>query len=105
MTVGCLEALAILWPRIAMNLWEIKTIARHVLCLEAVSSNGMHHEDDGPTSDHGAASERPIRPLDANNRPQDDGPPDLEQLFEWGDLAGVDNFVVDNMFVDPPYTL
>ena len=56
MTVGCLEALAKLWPRIAMILWEIKTTARHVLCLEAASSNGMHHQDDGPASDHGAAS-------------------------------------------------
>lgn len=38
MTIGCLRALGEVWPRIARNLQELQTIARHALGLEEVNS-------------------------------------------------------------------
>lgn len=50
MAIGCLNALAELWPRTARNVREIQTIAHHVLGLwsKAVNNNGTPMSSEVP---------------------------------------------------------
>jgi hypothetical protein len=100
MTIGCLQALAQLWPRIAMSLWEIKTIARHVLCLDAVPGGAIHDQSAQADGYHNAVSSQPLWPSDTVDWFRDNNQPDLEQILECGTFANVNTMEADDIFAD-----
>lgn len=88
MTIGCLQTLAQSWPRIASNIKETKTIARHVLSLDAPVPVVAAHAS---TSDTAELQDN----MTLNRNPEDLLSQDLDALFDWYTFEGFDNSGTD----------
>lgn len=88
MTIGCLQTLAQPWPRIASNIKETKTIARHVLSLDAPSPAVAAHAS---TSDTAEPSDNMTLDSNIENLLSQD----INSLFDWYTFEGFDNPVTD----------
>lgn len=93
MTIGCLQTLAQSWPRIASNIKETKTIARHVLSLDAPSLMGAAHASTSDTAE-------PPDNIALNGNIEDVLSQDIDVLFDWYTFEGFNNPVTDTTMAD-----
>lgn len=104
LTIGCLRTLGRTWPRVARNVQEIQTIARHAL---GVKSNGRNNSDstaaiDGLSINVSSASEVPSLPslassageehLSATSTPGESGGDVISGIESLDSMCGWGNF-------------
>jgi hypothetical protein len=103
MAIGCLNALAELWPRTARNVREIQTIAHHVLGLgsKTVNNNGTPVSSEMPLLSGGEGQRTIESEAEASGNYTDIPMPrdTYEDLCGWYNLGDLDlsyPFVMNN---------